>query len=60
MTELESLKYSLQKENNKNVNDKDFDYIILLEKSIKRIEHRKELDKMRFELYLNNYRSYNL
>jgi hypothetical protein len=39
MTELESLKYSLQKENNKNVNDKDFDYIILLEKFIKRIEH---------------------
>ena len=38
MTELESYKYSLEKENSKHVNDKDFDYIILLEKFIKRIE----------------------
>jgi hypothetical protein len=40
LTELESLKYSLQKEESKHVNKKDWDYIILLEKCIKRIENK--------------------
>ncbi len=60
MTDLQAYKCNLQKENSKNVNDRDFDYIILLEKTIKRIEHRANLDKMRYEAYINFPNSYNL
>lgn len=60
MKELQSYKYSLEKENSKHVNDRDFDYIILLEKKIKLLEHRAKLDRMRYELYINNPNSYNL
>lgn len=38
MNELVSLQKSLSKENAKNVNDQDFDYILLLEKSINRLQ----------------------
>lgn len=37
MGELVSLQNSLSKEDAKHVNDQDFDYILLLEKSIKRL-----------------------
>lgn len=36
--ELESLQSSLAKEDAKNVNEQDFDYILLLEKSINRLQ----------------------
>jgi|TARA_R110000822_G_scaffold30400_1_gene88640 hypothetical protein len=38
MGELESLQSSLAKEDAKNVNEQDFDYILLLEKSINRLQ----------------------
>jgi len=38
MTELKSLQQNLIKEESKHVNDKDFDYILLLEKFINRLK----------------------
>lgn len=38
MTELESLQQDLIKEESKYVNDKDFDYILLLKKFINRLK----------------------